>query len=167
MTSDTPSYFNLLSELLNAAEEEILAADGRDPRQKKFEEVVRSIDHALGGEDVLYCTHSFTNLNGVDAPLTGRAIAFTSSLVATVDLRSRSDVPVIVVPLSSLDSISLDDHRGPQFLGSTPWNERRASLRFGGTRNIQLLLPGAPSSEANTHAFTEFYPTLLNALRSP
>ncbi|OUE09873.1 hypothetical protein CMsap09_13075 [Clavibacter michiganensis] len=167
MTSeDRPSYLQLLTQLFHAGEEEAFETDGMDPRQTAFEKLVRSIDHALGGNQVLYCTHSFSIRDAPNAPLEGRAIAFTSSLVATVDVGPGSDHRVVVTPLSSLVAIAVDEHRDTRFLGLTAWEGHRVSLRFDGPKNTALLVPGVPSSDTNARDFAAFYPALLDALRT-
>jgi hypothetical protein len=162
---DRPSSAHLRAQLLHAGEEEPFETDGLDPRRKTFEKLVRRIDHALGGGQVLYATHAFTDPDALDLPLRGLVVAFTSSLVAMVRVSPGSDPRVTVIPLRSLSDIIVEEHDEARFLGANSWKGLRVTLHFDSQKSTSLHLPGAPSSDTNALEFDAFYPTLLDALK--
>ncbi len=161
--AEKSAYSHLYDLLFFAGDDEAFEQDGPDPRKGTFDALVKRLDLVLRGQRVRYATHSFTDLELLNAPLEGRVTAITDSVVATAWVVPGSPISVTVVPLTSLTTIDIHEGDENRFIGQSPWDKLNVKLRFEGLKN-RLLIPGNKSSEMNAREFDEIYPKLIDAL---
>ncbi|MBF4625887.1 hypothetical protein [Clavibacter sp. VKM Ac-2872] len=155
--------------LFFAGKDHAFMEESRDPREETFGHLVTLLDQALLGDVALYATHSFADpFVDINAPLTGRVVVLTRTLIASVDVRSGLRMSVDLVPLRTITSVTVVLGGESTFVGHPSWGGFGVQAKVsGGSTSTVLSLPAVRSSGRNATEFAGFYPKLIEALRTP